>query len=153
MTPIKSIDDLLAYDSQLMLVQDAANPGMAVPLTTAMLGGGGAGGSTDVSALSKEATQQQVLTAVQALAPLLGSTDGLETLATANRDLLQSLSTYTDGLEGLLGTLNSNTDGIETLLSALGVKDDNVLSKLEAMHLLLAGTLSTSDSLPRWPSR
>lgn len=51
MKPIKSIDDLLAYDSQLMLVQDAANPGMAVPLTTAMLGG--SGGTFGLTVLSQ----------------------------------------------------------------------------------------------------
>lgn len=107
------------------------------------LGGGGSAGDPDSA---REATQQQVLAAVQALAPLLGSTDGLEALAATNRDLLTNLGQYTDGLENLLGLLNTNTDGIESLLSALGVNDQNVIGKLEAVRALLAGTLSVSPA-------
>ena len=106
-------------------------------------GGGGTGGSASDPDSSREATQLRVLQAVQALAPLLGSTDGLEALAATNRDLLTNLGQYTDGLEDLLTLLNTNTDGIESLLSALGVNDQNVIGKLEALRLLLSGTLTT----------
>ncbi|PIG96885.1 hypothetical protein [Deinococcus sp. UR1] len=94
-----------------------------------------------VGGAASEATLQQVRDAISILN---GNTDGVEALLQAQKNALDALGLYNDGVEGLLGTLNANTDGIEGLLNALGLKDDNVLAKLEALRVLLAGTLTVN---------
>lgn len=142
----RSLENLFRGQAVLLTTRSKDDPKMAVPVTSddplpVVLAGGSAGstGSTDPDS-AREATLQQVRDAVQALAPLLGNTDTLEALAATNRDLLQNIGTYTDGLEGLLSLLNTNTDGIESLLSALGVNDQNVIGKLEALRVLSEST-------------
>lgn len=88
-------------------------------------------GATSDPDAAREATLQQVRDGITALAGLLGSTDGLETL-------LSTQATYLDQVESLLSTLGGHTDGLEGLLSALGVKDDATLAKLEELRTMLA---------------
>ncbi|WP_339096178.1 hypothetical protein WDJ50_02495 [Deinococcus sp. VB142] len=142
----RSLENLFRGQAVLLTTRSKDDPNMAVPVTSddplpVVLAGGSAGstGSTDPDS-AREATLQQVRDAIQALAPLLGNTDGLETLAATNRDLLTNLGSYTDGLENLLTLLNTNTDDIEALLSALGVNDQNVIGKLEALRVLTEST-------------
>lgn len=142
----RSLENLFRGQAVLLTTRSKDDPNMAVPVTSddplpVVLAGGSAGstGGTDPDS-AREATLQQVRDAIQALAPLLGNTDGLEALAATNRDLLTNLGSYTDGLENLLTLLNTNTDGIEALLSALGVNDQNVLGKLEALRVLAEST-------------
>lgn len=137
----RSLENLFRGQAVLLTTRSQDDPSMAVPVTAdnplpVVMAGGSAGGSGTVQPdldSNREATQQQVLTAVRALAPLLGSTDGLETLAATNRDLLTQM-------QALLQTLGGNTDDLERLLSALGVTDENVLSKLEALRVLTEST-------------
>lgn len=132
----------------LPMTRSKDDPHMAVPVTAddplpVTVVGGSVGGGGTVQAdpdSAREVTLQQVRDAVQALAPLLGNTDTLEALAATNRDLLQNIGTYTDGLEGLLSLLNANTDDLEALLNALGVNDQNVIGKLEALRFLAEST-------------
>ena len=85
----RSLENLFRGQAVLLTTRSQDDPSMAVPVTAdnplpVVMAGGSAGGSgtaqPDLDS-NREATQQQVLTAVQALAPLLGSTDGLEALA------------------------------------------------------------------------
>ena len=135
----RSLENLFkGSQAVLPMTRSKDDPNMAVPVTAddplpvVVIGGGVGSGSAD-TASNREATQQQLLAAVQALAPLLGNTDGLETLAATNRDLLTQM-------QGLLQTLGGNTDDLERLLSALGVTDENVLTKLEAIRVLTEST-------------
>ena len=137
----RSLENLFRGQAVLLTTRSKDDPNMAVPVTSdnplpVTVLDGSAGGSGTVQPdldSNREATQQQVLTAVRALAPLLGSTDGLETLAATNRDLLTQM-------QALLQTLGGNTDDLERLLSALGVTDENVLTKLEAIRVLTEST-------------
>ena len=105
-------------------------------------------GATSDPDAARETTLQQVRDGITALAGLLGSTDGLETL-------LSTQATYLDQVESLLSTLGGHTDGLEGLLSALGVKDDATLAKLseilakdEQIRVLLAAQAARTETQP-----
>ena len=85
-------------------------------------GGAGGGGNAGDPDSAREATQQQLLAAVQALAPLLGNTDGIESLLSALSTNDQTVIGKLEAVRALLaGTLSVSPAAQTTVSSTLTI--------------------------------
>ena len=136
--------DMLDYGQQpaakslpVVLASDQGNISVTVP----------PGGATEATLLTValEATQQQVLTALNAVK---GFVDGLEAGQTAGNATLTAIQGFVDGLEAGQATANAHLAAIETSLAAGGAIPP-ATSTVTAVNAAVASTLLLAANVNR----